>query len=85
MKIIKTIGIALFGLVGVYMYIVEIIAFAQWWGLTGIVVSFMIPPLAVIFPFIYWVKEGVFPLTYLTAWIIGLVGAVLAGYASKDD
>lgn len=80
----KTLGYSLFLLAGLWMWIAETIAFAKWWDLTGILISVFIPPVAIAFPIIYWVKEGIFPLFYFIIWGVGLLGIFLAALASKD-
>ena len=53
--------------------------FLQWWGLLGIIAALFLPPLAVLFPFIYWWQES-FPITYILIWLTGIV-ALFAGFA----
>lgn len=71
-------GKAIFWLSGVIMLAFEVYWFAQWWGMAGVIVSFVVPPLAAVFPFIYLVKEG-FSLLYFGVWAIGIAGAVYEG------
>ncbi len=80
----KIVGYVLFALAGLLMYISEVVYFARWWDLIGIIVSVFIPPIAVFFPLIFWVKEGSFPTLYFIIWVAGIVGLVLASLASKD-
>ena len=42
------------------------------------VALFLIPG-AAIFPFIYWIVEGSFPIQYMTVWAVGMVCSALAG------
>lgn len=81
----QILGYGLFIVAGLWMWIAEVIAFTRWWDLTGILISVFIPPIAVVFPIIYWVKEGVFPVMYFIVWGVGLLGMFLAAFASKDS
>jgi hypothetical protein len=33
---------------------------------------------------IFWIVEGVFPVTYFAIWALGLVGLVITGLSSED-
>lgn len=81
---IKIVGYGIFLLAGLWMWVVEILAFAKWWDLTGILISVFAPPIALAFPFVYWVKEGVFPLMYFVVWGIGLLGMFMGAFFDKD-
>lgn len=80
----KVIGYGLFLLAGLYMFIVEIFTFKLWWGMTGFLIGIFIPPASILFPFIFWFKEGIFPFFYFVVWGLGILGMVLATLGSKD-
>ena len=77
-------GYTLFGLAGIAMFGLEIYWFLIWWDLIGVVVAVFVLSLAVLFPFIYWVKVGVFSLFYFVIWVVGLLGMILAAVFSED-
>jgi len=63
---------------GVLMIVFETYWFIRWWGMTAGLISLFIPPLAVLFPFVYWFKEG-FSLLYFILWVLAWVGMFLGG------
>lgn len=79
-----TIGYTIFALAGIVMFGLEIYWFLIWWDLIGVVVAVFVPPLAALFPFIYWIKVGVFPLFYFIIWAIGILGMIIAVYSSEN-
>lgn len=79
------IGYGIFAIAGIWMWIAEIIAFARWWDLVGILVAVFIPPIAALFPLIFWIKEGVFPILYFVVWGAGILGMVLASLGKDQD
>jgi len=80
----KWVGMGLFFLAGLIMYISEVVFFSQWWGFTGLVVGFLAAPVAALFPFIYWFKVGIFPTFYFVLWGIGLLGLVFGSLLDND-
>ncbi|MDO8657589.1 MAG: hypothetical protein Q7K55_02515 [Candidatus Levybacteria bacterium] len=79
------IGYAIFAIAGLWMYIAEVIAFARWWDLIGILVAVFIPPVAALFPLIYWIKEGTFPVLYFVVWGVGILGIIMAAFGNEKD
>jgi hypothetical protein len=66
---------------GLIMWGIQTYWFLNWWGITGILIGIFIPPLAAIFPFIYWYMEN-FTFLFTLLWIL----AIFSGYmASKKD
>lgn len=80
----KYFGIGLFFLAGIIMYIIEIVNFNSWWGLDGIVIGVIVAPLAVLFPFIYWIKVGIFPFFYFIIWAAGLLGLFIPALLDNE-
>ncbi len=75
----KIIGISLFVISGVVMFIAELMYCLKWWGGAGLLIGiFGGPIITVLFPFILLAKEG-FSLFYFGTWAVGLVGAILTG------
>ena len=53
-------------------------------GFCGFVLALIFSPGIVIFPIIYWIVEGVFPVTYFVIWGLGILGMIIAGLAMPD-
>lgn len=68
----RGIGIAVFMICGIVMFVFEIIWFTRWWGGVGTLIGFFVPPVAAFFPFIYLFKEG-FSLLYFGLWGLGII------------
>ncbi len=75
-------GFGIFSISGAAMWLFMMYYFLQWWGILGLLAGLLLPPLATLFPFIYWWQES-FPVAYLSIWLIGLlalaVGVMLSG------
>jgi hypothetical protein len=71
------VGRLLFWACGLAVIVFETIWFYRWWGLLGAIVSVFIPPLALVFPFVYLAREG-FSALYFGLWGLGLVGLFIA-------
>ena len=72
----KYIGVTIFTLCQAVLFVFELIWFYRWWGIPGVILGFVVPPLVVAFPFIHLAKESLSQL-YLGLWIGGLVGALV--------
>lgn len=70
---------------GILMWVMEIISFNEWWGGVGLLLALFVPPLAILFPFIYWIKTTEFPLTYFIIWAIGLGGFAIPNLFEKKS
>lgn len=81
----KIIGYTLWIISGIAMFIFWLLAWSKWLGFLGIILAFILSPGFVIFPIIFWVVEGVFPVTYFILWGIGIVGLIITGISSKDE
>ena len=68
---------------GLLLYGFEVYWFIQWWGSVGGFIGLFVPPLAIVFPFIYLAKEG-FSLFYFATWAVGL-SALLIGSSPKSS
>ena len=82
MPILVILGFVLVGLSGLVMFGFQIYWFLLWWGPLGVLVGVFVPPLAVVFPFIYLLKEG-FSLFYFGVWLAGIVGMAIAAWAQE--
>ena len=62
---------------GLILYVFEVIWFYRWWGDIGAVVGILVPPVAIVFPFLFLLKEG-FSGLYFGAWVLGILGLVVS-------
>jgi hypothetical protein len=54
------------------MWVFFLLAMMKWVGALGILLAIVGCPGVIIFPFIFWVVEGHFPLLYFIIWGIGI-------------
>ena len=67
---------------GLYMVFVGLINIYKWRGLLGVIIALILTPLTgAIFPFIYWIKESIFPTFYFVVWGFGILAMILIGYS----
>ncbi len=66
-------GIVLLG-AGLALFIFWMIAMVHWLGGVGFILGLILSPGLVIFPFAFWVIEGVFPWMYFGLWAVSWVG-----------
>jgi hypothetical protein len=45
----------------------------------GIIAAFVVAPGAVVFPLVYWLVQGSFPIHYVTVWAVASACSALAG------
>lgn len=76
-KLTSSIGGVMILISGVITWVFMMLALIQWWGLLGLVASFVFTPGVVVFPFIFWIVENQFPTTYFIAWGIGILGLII--------
>ncbi|MCX6757620.1 MAG: hypothetical protein NTZ44_01935 [Candidatus Nomurabacteria bacterium] len=62
----------LFYLAGLALCIIELHFFYVWWNIGLFIGIFLSPIIAPFFPFIYWFKEGTFPVFYFIIWGVGI-------------
>jgi hypothetical protein len=83
-KLTSGIGGILFILSGFVTWLFMMFTLIHWWGMIGFFASFILTPGVVIFPFVFWIVENQFPVTYFLAWGIGIIGLLISA-ASKSD
>jgi hypothetical protein len=81
----KIIGMILYIVSGILMFIFWLVAMSKWLGILGIILAILIAPGLVVFPIVFWIVEGVFPIMYFIMWGIGVVGFIIAGISSRDE
>ena len=82
-KLTSGFGGLLFILSGIVTWLFMMITLIHWWGMIGFFASFIFTPGVVIFPFVFWIVENQFPVTYFLAWGIGIVGLIIS--AASDS
>jgi hypothetical protein len=81
----KIIGMILYWGSGILTFIFWLVALQGWLGFLGVILAFVLTPGVVVFPFVYWIVEGVFPTFYFILWGVGVIGIFVAGIFSKDE
>ena len=57
-----------------------LLALMVWVGTVfGFLIAVVILPGAAVFPLLYWFIEGVLPMHYLLAWVVGVAALAIAG------
>ncbi|MDD4001514.1 MAG: hypothetical protein PHU35_01850 [Bacteroidales bacterium] len=70
---------------GILMLLFWLDFLIKWVGVFwGVIIGIFISPAIVIFPFLFWIIEGIFPVFYFLLWGIGIIGMFLMGITSKD-
>ncbi len=82
---IKLIGMILFISSGIGMFIFWITALHSWLGGLGIFLGIMLSPGFIIFPIVFWIVEGVFPILYFVIWGIGILGLFIRAISDRDE
>lgn len=62
----------------IFMVYLWVSALGGWLGWPGLVAGLLLAPLAVLFPFVQWLVEGVFPSVYFGLWVLGFVGLAIS-------
>ena len=81
----KVIGYVMWIGAGILTFIFWFVAMTKWLGFLGSVLAIILSPGLVIFPVVFWIKEGVFPVFYFMVWGVGVVGLIIAGLARKAE
>ena len=70
---------------GLAMFIFWFKAMYLWLGIIGAFLAFILCPGVVIFPIIFWIVEGVFPVAYFIYWGVGVIGVVILGISRLNN
>ena len=76
-KILRVAGIIAWIGAGLFMFFFWFRAMSDWLGFFGSVLAVFLSTGLVIFPIVYWIVEGVFPVTYFSIWGIGFIGMII--------
>ncbi len=82
-KILRVVGMIMWYGAGLFMLIFWFGAMSKWLGCFGTFLAILFCPGLVIFPIIFWIVEGVFPVTYFAIWGLGLLGIFIYGLCSE--
>lgn len=80
----KIIGYTMWIGAGILMFIFYFIAMSKWLGFFGAILAFVLTPGIVIFPLVFWIVEGVFPIFYFIILGVGFVGLIIGSLFSND-
>jgi hypothetical protein len=81
----KTIGKVLWYGAGIITWFIMMSSMYQWWGGLGLLGGFVFVPGVVLFPFIYWLVEGAFPIMYFVIWAIGVFGFIISSFSGEGQ
>ena len=81
----KVIGMAMYIISGILMFIFWLISMKMWLGFLGVVIAIIFCPGLVIFPIVFWIVEGVFPTMYFIMWGAGILGIFIAGLSGAGE
>jgi len=84
-KILRVMGMIMFYGSGLFMFIFWFRAMSEWLGCFGSFLAILVAPGLVIFPIIFWIVEGVFPVMYFAIWGFGVLGGIIFGLCAPND
>ncbi len=84
-KILRVFGTIMFYGAGLFMFFFWFGAMSEWLGCVGSFLAVVFCPGVVIFPIVYWIVEGAFPVTYFAVWGLGILGVIIRGLATPSD
>lgn len=84
-NMLRVIGMIMFYGAGLFMFIFWFGAMSEWLGCFGSFLAIVIAPGLIIFPIVFWIVEGVFPVVYFAIWGLGIVGMIIFGLSSEDS
>lgn len=83
MSLSEGVAWAIGGLCQIAILVFEVYWCYKWWDTGGLVVGILGGPIiALVFPFLFWIKEG-FSLLYFGLWTAGIVVLTYAGVLKK--
>jgi hypothetical protein len=81
----KIIGTILWAGSGLLMFWFWVTSMMKWLGCLGLILSFVLTPGFVVFPIVFWIVEGVFPVFYFIMWGMGVLGLITVGLSLNDE
>jgi hypothetical protein len=76
--VLRILGVFTFVAAGILGFIFWVTAMHRWLGAVGVLLSFVLAPGALVFPFVFWWVEGAFPIEYFAFWALGVIGLASA-------
>ncbi|MFC1782732.1 hypothetical protein ACFL02_03995 [Planctomycetota bacterium] len=70
---------------GLIMFVFWFGAMSDWLGCFGGVLAIILCPGVIIFPLVYWIVEGAFPVFYFVMWGIGLIGLGICVISGRNE
>jgi hypothetical protein len=83
-KVIHIFGNILWVISGILMFFYWFTSMTHWLGFIGSIIALIAGPGAAVFPIVFWIVEGIFPLNYFIVWGIGIIGLIISTASSKD-
>ena len=83
-KILRVAGMIAWIGAGLFMFLFWFGAMSDWLGFFGSLLAVSLAPGLVIFPIVFWIVEGVFPVTYFMIWGIGFAGMIISAFCAED-
>lgn len=84
-KMLRVVGMITWYGAGLFMFLFWLGAMSDWLGCFGVFLAIVLCPGAIVFPIIFWIVEGFFPVTYFAIWGVGIVGMILYSLSSEDS
>ena len=84
-KVLRIIFIISFWACSLLIFGFWVVTLKMWLGFFGVVLAFMLSPGILIFPFIFWIVEGVFPVLYFILWGINISTGLIGYLIFKDE
>lgn len=84
-RILRVVGMIMWIGAGIFMFFFWFVAMSEWLGCFGSFLAVSIAPGLVIFPIIFWIVEGFFPVTYFAIWGLGILGMIIFSFSSEDS
>ncbi len=81
----RFIGYSMWIISGLLMFLFWFMAMSKWMGFIGGMLAFAIAPGFIIFPIIFWIVEGVFPVLYFSLLGSGFLGMIIVGACSDNE
>ena len=81
----KVIGTAMYIISGILMFFFWVSTMKMWLGFFGFILAIIFCPGLVIFPIVFWIVEGVFPIMYFLIWGLGMLGMIIAFVSGAGD
>jgi hypothetical protein len=83
-KLFAVVGYIMWIGAGLFMFFFWCAAMTRWLGFLGSLIAIVISPGLIVFPIVFWIVEGIFPVVYFAIWGLGILGLIVAGIASPN-